>query len=178
MPGGLARLRRRLRRASALARAGIRGHARARVQRGVRLTGPGRLELRPGSLVREHARVYVGPGATLTLAPGAIIGIRNTINVASGLRIGARTELSWDVEIMDTDFHDIDFADGRRHERTAPIEIGEHVLVGARAVVLKGVTIGDGAIVAAAAVVTRDVPAGAIVAGNPARVIGRAADWR
>jgi acetyltransferase-like isoleucine patch superfamily enzyme len=57
------------------------------------------------------------------------------------------------------------------------VVIGDRVWLGTRAVVLKGVTIGDGAVVAAGAVVTRDVPAGAVVAGVPARVVGRADSW-
>jgi acetyltransferase-like isoleucine patch superfamily enzyme len=60
---------------------------------------------------------------------------------------------------------------------TAPIRIGRHVLVGTGAMILKGVTIGDGAVVAAGSVVTRDVEAGAIVAGNPAKRLGDASDW-
>ena len=46
--------------------------------------------------------------------------------------------------------------------------------IGAKATVLKGVTIGDGAVIGAGAVVTRDVPARAVAVGVPARVIGRA----
>ncbi|GEK78814.1 acyltransferase [Agrococcus baldri] len=144
----------------------------------MRLTGDGQYRLASGSLIREHARVYVGPGATLSLGTAAVIGIRNTVNVEAGLTIGARSELSWDVEIMDTDFHDLTFADGRRHRRSAEIVIGEHALIGARAVLLKGVVVGDGAIVAAGAVVTKDVPPGTVVAGNPAAVVGRVTGWR
>jgi len=53
--------------------------------------------------------------------------------------------------------------------------IGRDVWLGARAVVLPGVTIGDGAIIGAAAVVTRSAPAGAIVVGQPAKVVGQRA---
>lgn len=54
---------------------------------------------------------------------------------------------------------------------TSPIIIGDHVWVGTRAIILKGVTIGNGAIIAAGTVVTKDVPNNCLVAGNPARII-------
>ena len=54
-----------------------------------------------------------------------------------------------------------------------PVTIGRRVWLGHGAVVLKGVTVGDGAIVAAGAVVTKDVEAGAVVAGVPARPVAR-----
>jgi maltose O-acetyltransferase len=57
-----------------------------------------------------------------------------------------------------------------------PVLIGDNVFVGYGAIVMAGVTIGDGAIVGAGAVVTRDVPAGMVVAGTPARVIGTVDD--
>jgi len=50
--------------------------------------------------------------------------------------------------------------------------IGNDVWIGYQATILSGVTVGDGAVVGAHAVVTRDVPAYAIVGGNPARTIG------
>ncbi len=52
-----------------------------------------------------------------------------------------------------------------------PIRIGNDVWIGASAQIMSGVTIGDGAIVGAGAIVTRDVPAYAVVGGNPARII-------
>jgi acetyltransferase-like isoleucine patch superfamily enzyme len=80
--------------------------------------------------------------------------------------------------VVDTDFHPIAAAGRRYNNRPedigcAPVRIGRNVFLGTGSVVLKGVTIGDNAVVGAGAVVVSDVPADAIVAGNPARVIGQ-----
>ncbi|MBL8014506.1 MAG: acyltransferase [Candidatus Omnitrophica bacterium] len=87
--------------------------------------------------------------------------------------IGDDCLIAADVHIYD---HDHRFDDLSRPIRlqgyvTRPIKIGNNVWIGAKATVLKGVTIHDGAVIAANSVVTKDVPANAIVGGNPARVI-------
>jgi acetyltransferase-like isoleucine patch superfamily enzyme len=61
---------------------------------------------------------------------------------------------------------------GKRLDRVGKLDIRDNVFIGHQAIVMAGVTIGPNAIVGAGTVVTRDVPQNAIVAGNPARVIG------
>jgi maltose O-acetyltransferase len=51
------------------------------------------------------------------------------------------------------------------------VRIGNHVWIGRNASILPGITVGDGAIIAMGSVVTQDVPAGAVVGGNPARIL-------
>ena len=57
------------------------------------------------------------------------------------------------------------------NSKELPVTVGDDVWIGANAIILPGVTIGSGAIIAAGAVVTKDVPAFAIVGGNPAKII-------
>ena len=52
-----------------------------------------------------------------------------------------------------------------------PVVIEDDVMIGANAVVIEGVRVGRGAVVGAGAIVIKDVPAGAVVVGNPARII-------
>lgn len=59
----------------------------------------------------------------------------------------------------------------RKKMYPAPIVLGKNVWVGSNSTILKGVTIGDNAVIAAGAVVTKDVPAGTVVGGVPAKVI-------
>lgn len=63
------------------------------------------------------------------------------------------------------------FASTQTFDEFVPIEIGNDVWIGARAVILDGVTIGNGAIVAAGAVVVSDIPSYAVVGGIPAKII-------
>ena len=77
--------------------------------------------------------------------------------------------------IIDNDFHALEGTEWRNEYVTnaRPVEIGEYVFIGARAIILKGVKIGDRAVIGAGAVVSRDVPADHIAVGNPARAISR-----
>jgi maltose O-acetyltransferase len=52
-----------------------------------------------------------------------------------------------------------------------PVTIGDDVWLGGNVVVCPGVTIGNGSVIGAGSVVTKDIPAGVLAAGNPARVI-------
>ena len=63
-------------------------------------------------------------------------------------------------------------------QKAQPITIGKHVWIGQNAMILKGVNIGDGAVIAAGAVVTKDVPAGCLAAGVPAKVIKKDVIWK
>lgn len=62
--------------------------------------------------------------------------------------------------------------DDHHRDKGGPVTIGDHAWIGHRAIIMPGVSIGRGAVVAAGAVVTHDVPAMAIAAGVPAKVIG------
>lgn len=85
------------------------------------------------------------------------------------LTIGNHVDIASGVMIYNSE-HDVNSEDF--HAISAPVEIGDYVFIGPRAIILPGVKIGQGAIVAAGAVVIKDVPACMIVGGVPAIVIG------
>lgn len=91
------------------------------------------------------------------------------------LSVGRNSIFGQRVSIHDQDHNTVpvDVPPNDRGYTSSPVRIGENVWVGAGATILRGVTIGDGAVVAAGSVVTKDVPAGALAAGVPARVIKR-----
>jgi len=155
--------------------------AAERCGQGLLAEGGVTLTRRPGSRLRIGDWVYLFPGvgfhlidpdAVLEIGDSTYINRRTEIIARDHISIGAECAISWDVVITDSDEH------WQEHvEMIQPVHIGDHVWIGARAIILKGVTIGDGAIVAAGAVVTRDVPAGAVVGGVPAKVIREGARW-
>lgn len=166
------------RRAVERARAARRGHPGALLARGVRIGGPGTVRLGRLARLGEDVRIHVGPGAVLELGPGARIGDRTVVNVRARITIGADSEVSWQCQLLDTDFHQLVRPDGSTGPVVSPVLIGQHVLIGTGVIVVKGVTVGDGAVIGAGSVLTTDVEPDTVVAGNPARVVGRISDWR
>jgi acetyltransferase-like isoleucine patch superfamily enzyme len=121
----------------------------------------------------------VGKGnepAHLHIGAGTEIGDRTIINVSQQVEIGARCSISWDCDIMDTDFHQIILADGRRPLMSKPVLIENDVWVGSHCLILKGVTIGHHSVIAAGSVVRHDAPPYSLMAGNPARRVGQIQD--
>jgi acetyltransferase-like isoleucine patch superfamily enzyme len=103
-------------------------------------------------------------GADCSVNPSAVV--RGEIRMGDGVRIGAHTSILGFNHRMSTDLP--------IHEQgtwSKGITLGDDVWIGSNATILDGVTVGDHVVVGAGAVVTKDVPAWAVVAGNPARVI-------
>lgn len=123
------------------------------------------------------ADILLKENAVLTLGKGwANFGCQ--IRCGNQITIGNNVTFGRDVKIIDSDFHCIRDSQKEVINPSMPVIIGDNVWLGQSATVLKGVTIGNGAIVAANAVVTKDVPAGCIVAGNPAKVIKENVTWK
>lgn len=115
---------------------------------------------------RAGAQLVIGAGFSMT---------GGTISADEAITIGDRVMIGANCTVIDTDFHPLnparriaDVTDGARR----PVVIEADVFIGMGCLILKGAHIGAGAVIGAGSVVTGAVPARAIAAGNPARVIG------
>lgn len=109
-------------------------------------------------------------GYNIRLGDGVFLNFNCVILDVAQVAIGDRTAIGPGVQILTAD-HPRDFetrSSGLEFGR--PVTIGKDVWIGGGALILPGVVLGDGALIGAGAVVTRDVPAGAVAFGNPARV--------
>jgi maltose O-acetyltransferase len=111
-------------------------------------------------------------GYNIAIGEGAFLNFNCVILDVTQVTIGAATTIGPHVQIYTAE-HPRDPVERRTGiEYSPPGQIGENVWIGGGSIILPGVTIGDDAIIGAGSVVTRDVPKGATVVGNPARVRG------
>jgi acetyltransferase-like isoleucine patch superfamily enzyme len=147
----------------------------------------------PGVVLGNRVQVYtwsqfnIDPAGTVEIGDETIL-VGAVFMCAERITIGRRVVVSYQVTIADSDFHPMNLRDrrldtmanvpgGDPHLRppvvSAPVRIDDDVRIGIGSIILKGVHIGAGAVIGAGSVVTHDVPAGAQVAGNPARLTAK-----
>jgi acetyltransferase-like isoleucine patch superfamily enzyme len=130
------------------------------------------------SLAFEKANAQIRIGSRTHVGSGTLLAAAHLIEIGDDVLV------AFDVLITDHNSHSLCFAERRSdvrewirerkdwaHVPMVPVKISNKAWIGARAIILKGVTVGEGAVVGAGSVVTRDVPDWTIVAGNPARII-------
>ncbi len=122
-----------------------------------------------GNGLRIVPPFYTDFGKNITIGDNVFINAGCKFQDQGGIVIGDGTFIGHNTVLATLD-HDID-PEKRHLLYPAPIRIGRKVWIGAGAVITKGVTVGDNSVIAAGAVVTRDVPAGVIAAGVPAKII-------
>lgn len=132
-------------------------------------------------LIFELAGVKIGKGTKIhmgckffnpsgiEIGQDSVIGDRAFLDGRDRLKIGSHTDIASEVMIYNSE-HDINSSDFSAFNQ--PVEIGDYVFIGPRAIILPNVKIGKGAIIGAGAVVTKNVDEYEVVGGVPARVIG------
>jgi acetyltransferase-like isoleucine patch superfamily enzyme len=144
-----------------------------------------------GRLPSRRIRMFYLRGWTAALGEGSGVQLSCRILNARKVHLGERCVINFGTLLDGRKFHirignDVsigpeasiltlghDPQSPRFEDRGGEVVIGDRAWIAYRAIVMPGVTIGEGAVVGAGAVVTKDVEPYAIVAGNPARVIGR-----
>ena len=123
----------------------------------------------PVCLATISSKALIKIADNVGISGGSIVAMEE-INIGNGVLIGANCL------IIDNDFHPINSPDRRFSQKnisSAPINIEDNVFIGANSIILKGVTIAKNSVIGAGSVVTKDVSENSIVAGNPAKEIGK-----
>jgi len=121
--------------------------------------------------ISEQSVIKIGNNVGIS---GSVISCNSSIIIGDNVLIGSG------VLITDNDAHSINpiFRKVQAKNKSAPILIENDVFIGARSIILKGVTLGQGCVIGAGSVVASNVDAFSIVVGNPAKKIGDVRDLK
>lgn len=131
----------------------------------------GRLFGSLGERVVIRAPFHCDYGAQISVGARTFVNFGAVFLDAAAITIGEDVQIGPNVQLL-TPTHEMDTERRRAGwERALPVTIGDNVWLGGGVIVCPGVTIGENTVVGAGAVVTRDLPAGVLAVGNPARVV-------
>lgn len=124
-------------------------------------------------IIGNNCKIVIDEDATLGRGCWiTLMGEQNEVNIGKGSMIAD------EVDLWASDSHPIYDNRGDIINPSGSINIGEHVWIGKRSVILKNVQVGNNSIIGMASVVTRSVPESCVTAGNPARVIRENINWK
>lgn len=122
--------------------------------------------------IGRGSKISIGKNATLTLGEDFNISGNSEVICQTGITFGKDCLLSWDILIMDTDFHKVLNNEGKITNSPRTINIGNHVWIGCRNTILKGVTIADNTIISANSTITKDIKESHCVVGGHGNTAG------
>lgn len=149
------------------------------VQRGCEFQIDGGLILGGRAIFGRESEIYVAKEAALTFGSGLKVNSFLSLNCLKAISFGDDCSISWNVTLMDSDFHPIYDRDGKRINPNKPIQVGDRVWLGHHVLVQKGITVSSGAIVGSGSIVCKDLTEqNTIYAGNPAKITRRDVVWK
>lgn len=137
-------------------------------------------------IVKEKANI--GRGSKISIGENAVLSLGENFEITGNSEIICQKEvsfgkgclLSWNILIMDTDFHNIVDAEGNILNIPKPVLIGNHVWIGCRSTILKGVSIADNTVISASSTITRCITEQNCVIGGHGKsieILKRNVNW-
>lgn len=138
----------------------------------------GKVVFKGDAVIGQGSRIIVGADGTLNFGHRVLITAQTSIVAYQSIALGNNCLLSWDILIMDTDFHSISDKQGTVLNPTTPIVIDDHVWIGCRSTLLKGSMIPKGCIIGAGSLVNKSLSdADALYAGTPVKKLRDNVKW-
>ena len=138
----------------------------------------GKLQIKGIYSIGRGCRFDIGKNAIVTIGNGGYINAYTKLIIMHQLSIGDNCSISWDCQILDENFHEVTYPGMIKSEKKGII-IGNHVLIGSRCTILKGVIIPDGCVIASGSVVNRAfTEKNCLIGGIPANVIKQNIKWK
>lgn len=139
----------------------------------------GTIEFRGNCILGSSMKICTLERGYITIGKRVKFTGMSTLISEKNIELGDNCLISWNVQLMDTDFHEIYDYNGVRINHPKQIKIGNHVWIGSRAIVLKGSIIPDNSVIAAGSIVTKAlITKNTVYAGNPANSIKNNIEWQ